>query len=318
MQRDNGCYFEDKLTWWFNAGQFYYTDVIEGLTYTFADVLYEIIDFLYNIEDNNLYTMLRKNEESVNISGILKNKKEASINLMQQYRQSLLNYNWDSVILNMIEYKDRLNNIPSDVMYFFNFKSKLLEQRKIIASRLSKEQIVDKVRISNMLESLKEYGITKTHWISRVFNNHYCGSCYDILFSPLFTLVNIGKDISRDIKQISDILISLDNLPNISQRSILVILKERIRIFDELGSIVLEAIINKTDNNNIFNINKILIEKGIPPKHRYILNDSMYWLCSKGCLKGIYNVYTEDKHILNLFYSWQPVGVKLLIDYPYS
>ena len=152
----------------------------------------------------------------------------------------------------------------------------------------------------------------------RIFINHYYGSCYDLLFSPLFTLVNIGKDISRDIKQISDILASLDNLPNTSQRSMLVILKERIRIFDELGSIVLDVIINKAENNNAFNINKTLIEKGIPPKHRYILNDTVYWLCSKGCLKNTYNAYEEDKHILNLFYSWQPVGVKLLIDYPFS
>ena len=59
MQRDYGSYFQDKLNWWFVAGQFYYyKDPIHGLAVTFAPVLYDIIDFLYNEESDSFYDTL--------------------------------------------------------------------------------------------------------------------------------------------------------------------------------------------------------------------------------------------------------------------
>jgi hypothetical protein len=320
MQRDNGSYFQDKLNWWFVAGQFYYyTDPIHGLAVTFAPVLYDIIDFLYNEESNSFYDMLNKNEKEIVIPGIIQeNKKEESINIEKKYKEALLEYDWDTVLLYIIKHKNSFMNIPSDIKFFLNFKSILLDQREIISNTFTKEQIVDKNKINTTLDALSEYNITKTHWISRVFKNHYKGSCHDILFSPLFTLVNIGSDISRHIKTISDILFAMDSLPNETQRSILVMLKERVRTFDEIGYIALQELTHKSTDNKVYRINKTLIEKGIPPKHRYILNDSIYWMCTKGCLKNTYKIYNEAEHVLGIFHTWQPFGVKLLLDYPFN
>ncbi len=320
MQRDYGSYFQDKLNWWFVAGQFYYyKDPIHGLAVTFAPVLYDIIDFLYNEESDSFYDTLNKNEKEIVIPGMIQeNKKDESINIEKKYKQALLEYDWDTVLLYIIKHKDSFKTIPSDIMFFLNFKSILLNQREIISNTFTKEQIVDKNKINTTLDKLNEYNITKTHWIARVFKNHYQGSCHDILFSPLFTLVNIGSDISRNIKTISDVLFAMDSLPNESQRSILVMLKERVRTFDEIGHTALQELINTSPDNKVYRINKTLMEKGIPPKHRYLLNDSIYWMCTKGCLKNTYKIYNEAEHVLNIFQTWQPFGVKLLLDHPFN
>ena len=320
MQRDYGSYFQDKLNWWFVAGQFcYYKDPIHGLAVTFAPVLYDIIDFLYNEESDSFYDTLNKNEKEIVIPGMIQeNKKDESINIEKKYKQALLEYDWDTVLLYIIKHKDSFKTIPSDIMFFLNFKSILLNQREIISNTFTKEQIVDKNKINTTLDKLNEYNITKTHWIARVFKNHYQGSCHDILFSPLFTLVNIGSDISRNIKTISDVLFAMDSLPNESQRSILVMLKERVRTFDEIGHNALQELLNMSPDNKVYRINKTLMEKGIPPKHRYLLNDSIYWMCTKGCLKNTYKIYNEAEHVLNIFQTWQPFGVKQLLDHPFN
>jgi hypothetical protein len=321
MSRDYGSYFEDRLTWWFIGGQFYYKNPIQGLAETFAPVIYETINFLYNDDTMSLYDELQEHEKNTIIEGIpnIQNVNE-SINIMQKYKEGLLYYDWDSVLMYMLnntEYFEK--NVCQYVYFFIDFKSKLMEKIKDIQSKYKVEQIVDKKKIDSVLEKLKDYGITETHWVSRVFKNHWKGSCHDILLSPLFTLVNIGKDISRNIKQISDILYSLDEMPNVTQRSILVVLKERIRIFDEIGLYVLDTIYNEKElqDNMIYLINQNLIKKGISPKHRYWLNDSMYWVSTKGCLRNTYKIYDETNEMLSLFQSWQPFGMKLLLDYPY-
>lgn len=324
MSRDYGHYFEDRIAWWFVAGQFlYHKDPIQGLALTFDKILYDIIDFLYNDDIEPFYIELHENESNVTIPGIIEEvSNETSENLMMRYRNALLYYDWDAVLLHIVNNKDFYNaRVHPYIQYFINFKSSLLEMKRNITSTYCKEQIVEAPqRLNSVLDVLKDkYNITEKHWISRVFKNHYKGSCHDILFSPLFTLVNIGKDISRHIKDISDILYSLDNLPNTSHRSILVMLKERVRTFDEIGLGVLETIYNSKESkdNKIFLINEYLMEKGIPPKHRYLLNDSLFWLCSKGCLKNTYKVYDEQEHVVNLFHAWQPFGVKLLDDFPF-
>ncbi len=320
MRRDYECYVQDKLSWWFVAGQFYYhKNPIHGLAVTFAPIIYDIIDFLYNNENDSMYGTLSKNEKEIMIPGIVEdNKKETPVNIQTRYRQALLEYDWDTVLMYMIKNKDSFVNIPSDIMFFLNFKSKLLGLKDKIVNAFSKEQIVDKSKINTTLDKLREFDITNTHWISRTFKNHYQGSCHDILFSPLFTLVNIGSDISRYIKNISDILFDMDSLPNESQRSILVMLKERVRTFDEIGYIALQELLTESDDNKVYRINKVLMEKGIPPKHRYLLNDSIYWMCTKGCFRNTYKLYDEAQHVLTLFQSWQPFGVKLLQHYPFD
>jgi len=87
MQRDYGSYFQDKLNWWFVAGQFYYyKDPIHGLAVTFAPVLYDIIDFLYNEESDSFYDTLNKNEKEIVIPGMIQeNKKDESINIEKKY-----------------------------------------------------------------------------------------------------------------------------------------------------------------------------------------------------------------------------------------
>lgn len=321
MQRDYGSYFEDRLAWWFTAGQFYYyTNSIHGLAETFAPCIYDMIDFLYNDSNDSLYDELSTNEQNVVIPGIPNTINDTSLNIMSKYRNGLLYYDWDAVLMYIIENKERYEKIMCMYTYYFiAFKSELIQKVRNINEKKVKEQIIDTNKVDSVLEKLKDYGITETHWISRVFKNHWKGSCYDILLSPLFTLVNIGQDISRNIKQISDILYSLDEMPNVSDRSILVVLKERVRTFDELGLGVLETIYQNIDStdNIVYLINKYLMEIGIPPKHRYLLNDTLYWMCVKGCMKGTYKVYNETEHVVSLFQSWQPFGVKLLLDYPY-
>lgn len=326
MSRDYGHYFEERVAWWFVAGQFlYHKDPIQGLALTFDKIIYDVIDFLYNDDIEPFYVELNENESNVIIPGIIEeHNNETSENLMMRYRNALLYYDWDAVLLHILENKDFFNKrIHPFIQYFVNFKSNLLLSKQKILCRYNEEQIVEasyEKQLHSVLGVLKEkYNITETHWISRVFKKHYQGSCHDILFSPLFTLVNIGKDISRPIKDISDILYSLDNLPNTSHRSILVMLKERVRTFDEIGLGVLETIYDSKEStdNKIYLINKHLMEKGIPPKHRYLLNDSLFWICSKGCLKNTYPIYNEQDHVVNLFHAWQPFGVKLLDDYPF-
>jgi hypothetical protein len=300
----------------------YSDNEVQNAAVVFAPIILEIIDYIYVQDTRKLYDKLYEIEQKHIPSGLElaeKKSRKEYIDYDTDIKNALRNINWDSVLLEIINNIDEYKNVLDNEAYVF-----LLSKKNIIdkIDSVSKQEITteQKNRRAAAFLKLNKY-IKHNYWIQHIYKNHWNGSFYDILKSPLFSLIRINYETSKYIKEISDILYTADNRGSPPQHSILIRARECQKIFDKYGSELMNLILKNIDNNIRYNylINKKLIEYGVSPSERYILNHAFYWMIRCGCLKDINKDKDGDikAELLNVYTNLiYPSGSKMLLTYP--
>lgn len=291
--------------------------------FVFSPVILEIIDYLYVKDTRKLYDILYENEQKNIPEGlelVEKKQREDYYDYDNDIKNALRNINWDSVLMEIINNISEFDNVLDE-----KAKEILLNKKEIIdkinrisdnKSRTEKQTNKMKAMFMKLSERVKE-----NHWVYYVYINHWNGSIFDILKSPLFSLVKINYEISNDIKEISDILYELDDIGNPPSISMLLRVRETQDVFDKFADgILYEISKNKnTDLKYSFIINKYLTEKGVSPTEKYFMLNAFFWIIERGFLRNLNKHKDEDPvQILKQMYEniIYPSGSKMLLTYP--
>lgn len=302
--------------------RFYSENKIKHAAIVFAPVILEIIDYLYVKDTRKLYDILYEIEQKNIPEGlelVEKKPREKYHDYDDDIKNILREINWDSVLMEIINNISEFENVLDDEA------KNILKNKKEISDKIDSmsdvkrtEKQTNKMKATFM--KLSDH-VKENHWIYHVYNNHWTGSIFDILKSPLFSLVKINYEISNNIKEISDILYELDDSGKPPSISILLRVRETQEIFDKFGSEILDEILkNKdTDLKYSFVINKKLTEKGVSPTEKYFLSNAFFWIIEKGFLNNLNKHKDEDPvKILKQMYEniIYPSGSKMLLTYP--
>lgn len=302
----------------------YSDNTIKHTAYVFAPVILEIVDYLYVQDTRKFYDVLYEIEQKNIPPGLEMVEKDTRgdyIDYDADIKNSLREINWDSVLLFIINNLSEFENVLDEkAKTILRNKKAILDKINNISTVKRTEEQTNKMKA--MFMKLSEY-VKENHWIYHVYNNHWCGSIFDILKSPLFSLIKVNYEISSNIKEISDILYMLDNIGNPPSTSMLLRVRNTQEIFDLYAVDILDEIIKQKDSGvrYSFIINKKLTEKGVSPAEKYFMINAFYWIIERGFLNNISRHKNEDvvttlqEMYKNFIY---PAGSKMLLTYPLS
>lgn len=288
----------------------------------FSPVILEIIDYLYVKDTRKLYDILYDIEQKNIPDGLKlveKKPREKYFDYDDDIKNALRNINWDTVLMEIINNISEFENVlDENTKHILQNKKDILDKINDISNIKRTEKQTNKMKA--MFMKLSEY-VKENHWIYHVYTNHWCGSIFDILKSPLFSMVKINYEISNHIKEISDILYELDERGNPLSTSILLRVRETQEVFDNFASNMLDEI-SKNKNTDLkysFIINKYLTEKGVSPTEKYFMLNAFFWIIERGFLNNLNRHKDEDPvQILKEIYEnvIYPSGSKMLLTYP--
>lgn len=321
MRRDISSDLQQRTTQWCMIGRLSSTNPVQ-LTkvkaLSFAPVLEEALDVAYS-PDYSLYDELTELENQNSLSSIDKSEQISGSYEPHSIAGVLRKFDWEGIfeeyISNLKEYAPYMQR---GILKFLHFK--MLTNQKINSIRSSLEIKEKENRLSTAkihVENAEDLGLPKNHWIGNAFCHYWDGSCYDLMRSPVVSLMGIDVDISNSIKSISDALQKADGRYITSTRSMVVDLLVRTKLFDRFGLEALESFEAKDESHNWIDIvDKRLVAEGVKYSDRYLLCDSLFWMLHSGCMRRAIPNENASDAVLTIYKSWQPFGVKTLLDYP--
>jgi len=230
----------------------------------------------------------------------------------------LCNLSWTEIVTILLQNMDSYSDcLSSDVLSVLKKSKALLDKRDDVLSNHS--IVIDNHINIDAIGVLEDYNVTKQHWIVDCFIHYWKGVSYDILFDPLLSFVSIEEDVAKYIKHISDVFIGIDGFKSYGNNSYLVKIKNTHDVFVDYGCMCLDVIDTYANTNRdvFFIMDQELIKLGVLHTDRFLLIQSMFWMCERGCLKGVLPDRKDVRDVLLSYFKFiQPSGCKLLLDYP--